>query len=110
MTKKKQFENCGRTEGRKDGRTTDATPWHKLIGSFGPDELKTNQTSFVYEVIKLLHEGSFKECIAFNRCPFQVQQVLYVSQYSNVINGTPCNIYIYIVTKVCIFFCLYISL
>ena len=41
MTKKKHFENCGRTEGRKDGRTTDATPWHKLIGSFGPDELKT---------------------------------------------------------------------
>ena len=29
MTKKKHFENCGRTEGRKDGRTTDATPWHK---------------------------------------------------------------------------------
>ena len=23
-----------------DGRTTDATPWHKLIGSFEPDELK----------------------------------------------------------------------
>ena len=27
-------------DGRKDGRTTDATPWHKLIGPFGPDELK----------------------------------------------------------------------
>ena len=28
-----------------DGRTTDATPWHKLIGSFGPDELtKQNKT------------------------------------------------------------------
>ena len=40
MTKKKHFENCGRTEGRKDGRTTDVTPWHKLIGPFGPDELK----------------------------------------------------------------------
>ena len=26
-------------DGRKDGRTTDATPWHKLIGSIGPDEL-----------------------------------------------------------------------
>ena len=44
MTKKKHFENCGRTdgrtEGRTNGRTTDATPWHKLIGPFGPDELK----------------------------------------------------------------------
>ena len=39
MTKKKHFENCGRT----DGRTTDATPWHKLIGPFGPDELKTEE-------------------------------------------------------------------
>ena len=30
-------------DGRKDGRTPDATPWHKLIRSFGPDELKTKQ-------------------------------------------------------------------
>ena len=45
MTKKKHFENCGRTEGRKDGRT-DATPWHKLIGSFGPDELKIKKWVF----------------------------------------------------------------
>ena len=41
MKKKKHFENCGRTEGR-----TDATPWHKLIGSFGPDELKIIRTVF----------------------------------------------------------------
>ena len=27
-------------DGRTDGRTMDATPWHKLIGPFGPDELK----------------------------------------------------------------------
>ena len=43
MTKKKHFENCRRTDGRTDGRTPDATPWHKLIGSFGPDELKTEE-------------------------------------------------------------------
>ena len=42
MTKKKHFENCGRT----DGRTTDATPWHKLIRSFGPDELKTTTNDY----------------------------------------------------------------
>ena len=46
MTKKKHFENCGRTDGRKDLRTTDATPWHKLIGSFGPDELKMALNAF----------------------------------------------------------------
>ena len=41
MTKKKHFENW--TDGRMEGRTTDATPWHKLIGPFGPDELKTEE-------------------------------------------------------------------
>ena len=35
MTTKKHFENCRRTDGR-----TDATPWHKLVGPFRPDELK----------------------------------------------------------------------
>ena len=47
MTKKKHFENCGRTEGRTDdGRHTMA---FKLIGSFGPDELKNdyNSKSFI---------------------------------------------------------------
>ena len=68
MTKKKHFENCGRT----DGRTTDATPWHKLIGPFGPDELimrdsyapnHTNEIvhSCKIQIFNLIRESSIKK-------------------------------------------------
>ena len=67
---KKNFENCGQTEGRKDGRkdgqTTDATPWHKLIGSFGPDELiklkSTKEIKREDEREKERKKESMKEC------------------------------------------------
>ena len=72
MTKKKHFENCGRTDGRKDGRTTDATPWHKLIGPFGPDELKT-KTKQEYTIFKNIQYNY----TGFNYTDFELHQSLY---------------------------------
>ena len=50
------------TDGRKDGRTTDATPWHKLIGPFGPFEQKRairiiNHAGFLSHTNNLFHQN-----------------------------------------------------